>query len=35
MRPLISGEYPLDRWQEAFEKFENGVGLKYLLHPMG
>ncbi len=31
---LVSGEFPLDRWQEAFEYFEKGAGLKYLLYPL-
>ena len=32
--PLISGEYPLDRWEEAFDWFERREGLKYLLYPI-
>jgi L-iditol 2-dehydrogenase len=31
---LISGEFPLDQWEEAFRLFEGGEGLKYLLYPM-
>ncbi len=31
--PLVSGEYPLDQWQEAFEKSERRLGIKYLLFP--
>jgi len=31
--PLISGEYPLDQWKEAFDRFERREGLKYLLYP--
>jgi L-iditol 2-dehydrogenase len=31
--PLVSGEYPLDRWKEAFEKSERRVGVKFLLYP--
>jgi L-iditol 2-dehydrogenase len=31
--PLVSGEYPLDHWKEAFEKSERRVGVKYLLYP--
>ena len=30
--PLISGEYPLDQWREAFERSEHRVGIKYLLY---
>jgi len=30
---LISREFPLDQWQEAFRLFERGEGLKYLLYP--
>ena len=33
--PLVSGEYPLDRWQEAFSKSEHREGIKYLLYPIG
>lgn len=32
--PLISGEYPLDQWREAFERFERREGLKFLLYPI-
>ena len=32
LKPLISGEFPLDRWQEPFELLEKGVGFKYLLY---
>jgi len=32
--PIISGEYPLDQWEEAFERFERREGLKYLLYPI-
>jgi len=31
--PLISGEYPLDQWREAFDKSERKLGIKYLLYP--
>jgi len=31
LRPLISKIVPLERWQEAFELYSKGVGLKYLL----
>lgn len=31
---LVSGEFPLDQWGEAFRLFEKGVGLKYLLYPI-
>jgi L-iditol 2-dehydrogenase len=31
--PLLSGEFPLERWEEAFRLFESRVGLKYLLCP--
>jgi L-iditol 2-dehydrogenase len=30
---LVSKEFPLDQWQEAFRLFEEGIGLKYLLYP--
>lgn len=30
---LISGEYPLEEWERAFQLFEEGKGLKYLLYP--
>jgi len=33
--PLVSGEYPLDRWEEAFRKSEGRAGIKYLLCPAG
>ncbi len=32
--PLVSGEYPLDRWKEAFERSEQRKGIKYLLYPI-
>mgnify|MGYP000844600038 FL=1 len=32
--PLISGVMPLDRWQEAFELYADGVGFKFLLSPI-
>lgn len=35
MGPLVSAEYPLDRWKEAFERSERREGLKYLLYPIG
>jgi L-iditol 2-dehydrogenase len=31
--PLVSGEFPLERWEEPFGLFESRVGLKYLLRP--
>ena len=31
---LVSREFPLDQWEEAFRLFEKGVGLKYLLYPI-
>jgi L-iditol 2-dehydrogenase len=31
---LVSGEFPLDQWEEAFRLFEEGMGLKYLLYPI-
>ena len=31
---LVSREFPLDQWEEAFRLFEKGVGLKYLLYPV-
>jgi L-iditol 2-dehydrogenase len=34
LRSLVTGEFPLDQWQEPFGLFENGVGLKYLLRPI-
>ena len=35
LKTLISKEFPLDQWQEAFRLFERGEGLKYLLCPIG
>jgi L-iditol 2-dehydrogenase len=32
--PLVSREYPMDRWEEAFRKSEGRAGIKYLLVPM-
>ncbi len=32
--PLISEEYPIDRWEEAFRKSEERAGIKYLLFPV-
>jgi L-iditol 2-dehydrogenase len=34
LKTLISKEFPLDQWQEAFRLFERGEGLKYLLYPI-
>jgi L-iditol 2-dehydrogenase len=34
VKTLISREFPLDQWQEAFRLFERGEGLKYLLYPV-
>ncbi|MBI5580140.1 MAG: zinc-binding dehydrogenase [Deltaproteobacteria bacterium] len=31
--PLISGEFPMEEWQQAFDLCEKGAGLKYLLYP--
>lgn len=31
--PLVSGEYPIDQWEEAFRKSEGRAGIKYLLVP--
>ncbi len=31
---LISREFPLNQWEEAFRLFEKGMGLKYLLYPI-
>ena len=31
--PLVSGIYPLGKWEEPFELFEHHEGLKYLLRP--
>ncbi len=33
MKPLVSGEFPLHEWKEAFQLSEKGSGLKYLLYP--
>lgn len=33
LKPLISDVMPLDRWEEAFDKALNGIGIKYLLTP--
>ena len=35
LRPLVTAEYPLDQWQEAFRCAEAGEGVKYLLYPAG
>ncbi len=32
-RPLVTDELPLSRWETAFELFERGEGIKYLLYP--
>ncbi len=34
LNSLVSGEFPLDQWEEAFRLFEKGRGLKYLLYPI-
>jgi L-iditol 2-dehydrogenase len=31
--PLISGEFPIEEWRQAFDLCEKGAGLKYLLYP--
>lgn len=31
---LVTKEFPLDQWQEPFQLFEKGIGLKYLLYPI-
>ncbi len=31
---LVSREFPLDQWEEAFRLFERRAGLKYLLYPI-
>lgn len=33
--PLVSDVLTLDRWQEGFQSFTNGAGLKILLEPIG
>ncbi len=33
VEPLISGDFPLDRWVQAFRLAEEASGLKYLLNP--
>jgi len=33
LESLVSGEYPLARWEEAFKLAESGAGVKYLLIP--
>lgn len=32
LKPLVSGEFPLEDWRTAFELFERGDGIKYLLY---
>jgi len=32
LKPLISGQFALEDWRRAFELFERGTGLKYLLY---
>jgi L-iditol 2-dehydrogenase len=34
LKAVISDEFPIDQWQEAFQLFESGTGLKYLLYPI-
>jgi L-iditol 2-dehydrogenase len=34
LKPLISREFPLSDWQEAFRLAEEGKGIKYLLRPI-
>jgi L-iditol 2-dehydrogenase len=34
LKALISGEFSLANWQEAFRLSEEGQGLKYLLYPI-
>lgn len=34
LEPLISGEYPLNQWQQPFKLIDKGKGLKYLLYPI-
>ena len=34
LKAVISDEFPIDQWQEAFHLFEIGIGLKYLLYPI-
>lgn len=34
LKPLVSGEFALSDWQEAFRLSEEGKGLKYLLYPI-
>jgi L-iditol 2-dehydrogenase len=34
LKPLVSSEFPLDNWQEAFRLSEEGKGIKYLLYPV-
>lgn len=33
VKPLISAALPLDNWEEAFNNYKSGIGLKYLLYP--
>lgn len=33
LMPMISGKYPLEDWQKAFEKTESHQGFKYVLTP--
>jgi threonine dehydrogenase-like Zn-dependent dehydrogenase len=33
VKPLISGVYPLDQWEEAFASAEGQLGVKVLIHP--
>ncbi|NQU04006.1 MAG: zinc-binding dehydrogenase [Syntrophaceae bacterium] len=34
LNSLVSGEYPITEWQEAFRLSEEGSGIKYLLYPV-
>ena len=33
LKALISGNFPIDQWKEAFQRSESAQGIKYLLHP--
>lgn len=34
LKPLVSGEFAINDWEEAFRLSEGGTGVKYLLYPV-
>ena len=33
LRPIIGGEWPLEKWHDAFETMHSGAIVKAVLHP--